>query len=725
MFKNAPIVFKIIFPVLFFALSPVFSQSDSLQTYVKRDTIRVNLLNKAAEKIFSAEPDRATQLLRESEALSDALHYKKGKAFSLLHTGHIFTNKGNYTTAMGYYQDAMAIYQGLKDKKGIANCIYNVGRVTFYLGNYDKALDYYKEALSLAEETGDQRRLTTSLVAIGQTYLKRSNLDKALEYFRKALAIDEKNGNKRGISNDMNSLASVYKLKLDYSQSLEYYNKALILREQLGDQLGIATNLDNIGSLYDALGNDQEAYSYFIRALDIYEKIKYKKGIANTLVNAGIILMSRNARPQAMNLFTRALAIAEEMNDPYGIGVVYFNMGSSKLFDKDYDAALPYFEKSLKIHKQLNTKKEISYNYLKMGKLYLAKKDYDKAMQYATLSSALAEALNLIEVKRDLLLLRSDIYYGTKQYKLAFENRDMHKKLNDSIIDQKNSAKVAQLYKYQFKDKLSSAEKTQNSLKKTVKNRNSELASSQKQKLWWIIGSGLVLLLLILGGSLFYRKTKQKQVVHALEKNQIKQKLLVTQMNPHFIFNSIENIQGLIYDNKKEDAADYLTKFSILTRQILENSNENYISLTEEVNMIRNYMSIQQLLYDNKFDFTLTVEETIDSETIFLPPMLTQPFIENAIKHGLSNTEKNGMIAINFYLTEGKLFFEVTDNGKGFDAVKKSSKHKSLAMTITKERLINYTKNQDFVVQADNIKDKNEKVVGAKVVFEIPYIYEN
>ncbi|MCY1479342.1 hypothetical protein D9M68_127780 [compost metagenome] len=141
--------------------------------------------------------------------------------------------------------------------------------------------------------------------------------------------------------------------------------------------------------------------------------------------------------------------------------------------------------------------------------------------------------------------------------------------------------------------------------------------------------------------------------------------------------------------------------------------------------MIENYLSIQQLLYSNKFDYKIEVEDAIDTEAILLPPMLTQPFIENAIKHGLGNKDKNGMIEIHFYLKESKLFFEVSDNGKGFDAEKKVTNHKSLAMTITKERLVNYTKNADFIVQADNIKDTNENIVGAKISFEIPYIYEN
>jgi LPXTG-motif cell wall-anchored protein len=283
--------------------------------------------------------------------------------------------------------------------------------------------------------------------------------------------------------------------------------------------------------------------------------------------------------------------------------------------------------------------------------------------------------------------------------------------VDSSQIEASKNALAQQLLKYNFEKK--ELKLTLDAEKKTAVKNN------------WLIGLSGALLLLVLGGFFYYRNNKQKQAITVLEKDQIKQKLLVTQMNPHFIFNSIGNIQGLIYDHKNTEAVDYLDKFSALTRQILENSNENYISLSEEVEMTQNYLAIQQLLYHNKFDFTITIEESIDPDTIFLPPMLTQPFIENAIKHGLSTTAANGMISISFFLKDQKLYFEVSDNGKGFDAVKKTSNHKSLAMTITKERLITYTKNQDFVVHTDNIIDKDTKVVGAKVRFEIPYIYEN
>ncbi len=327
---------------------------------------------------------------------------------------------------------------------------------------------------------------------------------------------------------------------------------------------------------------------------------------------------------------------------------------------------------------------------------------------------SIAKELKLLNYQTDFSLLLSEIYYSLKEYKLAYENRQIHKELNDSIYKKENIDKMAQLkYKYAYKDTINTANKNVNTLKKSV-------ATSQLQKKWLLGGFiGLLIALGFLAVLLKIRKVKMQNQQLLLE-----QKLLITQMNPHFIFNSIDNIQGLIYNKQDTDAINYLSKFSKLTRQILENSNENYISLTEEVEMIENYIALQQLLYNNKFDYTISVENTIETDTILLPPMLTQPFIENAIKHGLNTIMTKGLINISFYLKDSKLFFEVLDNGKGFDQNKTVSNHKSLAMTITKERLVYYTKNQDFEMKTNNIMDQDKNVVGAQVIFEIPYIYE-
>ncbi len=255
-------------------------------------------------------------------------------------------------------------------------------------------------------------------------------------------------------------------------------------------------------------------------------------------------------------------------------------------------------------------------------------------------------------------------------------------------------------------------------------------SESELKLIFWLATSVVFLLVVGLFFLAFifqnhFSKMKQKQLISDLEKQAVKQKLLLSQMNPHFIFNSIDNIKSLIYNKKDELAVNYLTRFSKLTRQILENSNEGYISLREEIEMLENYLVIQQLLYSNRFTFTIDVANTIDTETMYVPPMLTQPFIENAIKHGLKNKQENGKVSIRFYKNESLLYFEVRDNGCGFDQEEKEQNHKSMGVTLTKERLIGYTQKANFAWHMDNVLDHKERVVGAKINFEIPYIYEN
>jgi tetratricopeptide (TPR) repeat protein len=694
-----------------------FSQNntlDSLQTYAKKDTIRVNLLNAAGNKMVVSDIEKALQLYKESELLADALHFKKGKAYSLLYTGRAQISQGDYSGSLDPIQDALAVYEDLKDKEGISTCYLNIGRAYHYLNDFPKALENYKRAAAISEETSKAKILSNALMVIGMIYSVQGDYDKSLEYYKKAIQIDEKSGNKKNLSATLINLGNQYKQQANYTPALEAYNKSLDLKKQLGDEYGVASNLNNIGTLYQEMGNDKAALPYYKKALPILEKLKKSQDILGCLSNIGIILTNQK-NPKALVIFKKALQISRQSNDDYNSALFTTNIANFYASDNNQEESLRYFEKAAKMYKQLGAQRELCNNYYNMARIYYIKKEYEKALKLAKAGHQIAKKMDMLSDQNDFSLLLSQIYYSIKEYKLAYESGQTHKALSDSIYKKENFDKLAQIkYKYAYKDTLNSANKNVNVLKKTVQ-------TIDTQRKWLIIGFiGLVIVLGFVTVLLKVRRVKMQNQQLLLE-----QKLLITQMNPHFIFNSISNIQQLIYEEKDDDAINYLNKFSILTRQILENSNQNYISLSEELEMIGNYLSIQQLLYSGKFRFTITVEEAIDAESIFLPPMLTQPFIENAIKHGLAGKDENGMIDIRFYLKEQKLFFEVLDNGSGFDTSKTTKNHKSLAMTITKERLVNYTKNQDFVVQTDNITDTDEKIIGARVIFEIPYIYEN
>jgi hypothetical protein len=486
------------------------------------------------------------------------------------------------------------------------------------------------------------------------------------------------------------------------------------------------------------LKNYREALRYCNKSLEITRKIGANVQTGLALTAAADMAMKLSDVVEAEKYYQEVLNLKTATTDNMTMAAANFGLGTLSFNKGELSQAEAFEEKAFELSKKttnLTLKQDIAEM---LYKINLAKKDYEKALQFYEFNKKIADSTQINFSKKQI---------SEQQLKYEFEKTALQQK----IIQQKKLAalklesekktafetsknKLAQQQlKYDFErkelnqkilqGKKVSAIKLQGEKKAAAIKLDGEKKTAQRNN--WLIGLSGILLLLLLGVYFYYRNNKQKQAISVLEKDQIKQKLLVSQMNPHFIFNSIENIQQLIYDKKDTDAVNYLDKFSVLTRQILEHSNENYISLTEEIGMIGNYLSIQQLLYSNKFNYTVTVEETIDTETIFLPPMLTQPFIENAIKHGLSAKEAHGNVTIRFYLEDAKLFFEVSDNGKGFEDHKKTGNHKSLAMTITKERLVTYTKNRDFIVLANNITDQDERIVGAKVSFEIPYIYEN
>ncbi|MNJ85097.1 Sensor histidine kinase YehU [compost metagenome] len=359
---------------------------------------------------------------------------------------------------------------------------------------------------------------------------------------------------------------------------------------------------------------------------------------------------------------------------------------------------------------KLNYREGKAASYLQLAKIYNRRHDYEKAEIYASDGSALANSWNLKALQKSFFLLISEIQYDKSQH------------VPDTTIrEEVRDIKAAIKYKYYLKDTLDKSVEHAVSLQKDVADKENELVVFRVRN--FLLGIGFVGLLVLIGfGFTWFNLRKVK-----MENKQLltEQKLKRSQMNPHFIFNSIQNVRSLIHGKKEAEAVEYLNKFSKLTRQVLESSNENYISLREEIEMLQHYLSIQQLLYSNAFDFSISTTDNIDPDAYFLPPMLAQPFVENAIKHGLAGKKDGGFITVKFHLRDKRLIFEVKDNGSGFSASKQTENHKSMAMDITKERLSHYAKNRNFRFQAEDTKDENQQVTGARVLFEIPYIYEN
>lgn len=250
--------------------------------------------------------------------------------------------------------------------------------------------------------------------------------------------------------------------------------------------------------------------------------------------------------------------------------------------------------------------------------------------------------------------------------------------------------------------------------------------------LWFWCG---VLALLVFGIIVFLKTRIQKVKQKAKEVNdrlrlekevlEMEQKALRLQMNPHFIFNALNAIQDQIRENNNKNARHSLMKFSKLMRQILEHSMEERITLEQEVALIENYLSIEKLTRDNAFEFSIEVAEGIDDEEEGIPPMLIQPFLENAIIHGIASKGDVGEVKVSFSIQNDALFVEIKDNGVGREKAKElkaqfQQQHKSVALDVIQNRLNNLSNStvKSSYSISDIIGNDNE-IVGTVVSLTI------
>lgn len=254
----------------------------------------------------------------------------------------------------------------------------------------------------------------------------------------------------------------------------------------------------------------------------------------------------------------------------------------------------------------------------------------------------------------------------------------------------------------------------------------------------WIFRLLLILIIVTLLWSIIILRIKSIKKKHEVEKKmlsiekqvfELEQKALRLQMNPHFIFNSLNAIQNFVLINDTDKAVNYLAKFSHLMRMILANSTASFITLRDELKSLRYYMDLEKLRFDDKFDYRITSDPSIDEDFVEIPPMLFQPYVENAIIHGFVNSPDPGILDISLKrLNMESLLCVIQDNGIGREKAieireKSGIKRKPRGMSITQERIeiFNKQSRQNFSVRIIDLKDNQGNATGTRVEFTIHY----
>ena len=599
-----------------------------------------------------------------------------------------------------------------------------------------QAMAYLRKAINLSEKIDDKKRICKGYLQLDYYLWRKGSYEDAMQ----ALVEVRKQND---ILKDPEIEATyyiergvVYSLLGDYDKAVKDLFQALTKYEALNDSVGMGKCYTNIGSAYFRLQNIEKALQYYLQGLEVARNIGNKQGEANALGNIALVYRTKRDYAHALEYCQQSLKINQELGaledariDLYNIGLLYQQL-------EKLDSALFYFKNAKELAIKINSKRGILYANHAIavieaisGNYILSNKMLDEALE-------LARALAMKEEMKNIYLSYSYNYEETGNFKLALNYRKEFEKWKDSLINKNHLNQIAELetkYETEKKDK----QITLLAKEKEIQQKETDRQATLKKA--FSVG---FLFMCVLSVLLFYifRQRLRNQKLLAAKNEEIKEanfkrqlselemKALRAQINPHFLFNCMNSINRMILEGEPENASRYLSKFSKLVRLILENSETNQVSLENELAMIESYIQLEELRFKEKISYSILVDHEIEPENTFLPPMILQPFVENAIWHGLMHREEKENGKINIIVKEegDHLFCSIEDNGVGREkakALRQNSvwKSKSMGMKITEERLRLLSKEKlQELIHITDLKGRDEEALGTRVDINIP-----
>ena len=562
---------------------------------------------------------------------------------------------GKDSLALVQYNQVLRIRKQTNNLKGQGTSYNNMALISYNRGDYRSALEFHEMASGIFEKLELTRNLINSLSNTGVVFLAISDYRKALEYFLKAAKTAEEND--LTVNGDIfTNLGLVYKNLNDLNLSEKYHRQAITFYKENGNLQMEALALSNLANVYQVRKKNDEARGLYLQAISINQKIGNERRLASDFSNYGIFLKGNGEPDSAAYFLTQAKNHYSRSEDKLNLSLVLLEFAD------------------------------------------LVKKNQNGWVEAVRLQEhALGLAIqseSLIRQKDAWLALSESYERLNKPTKAldAFKNFTIFK---DSIFNDENDREILRLQiEHDFGIKEARI-KAQFELDK-----NNMLAQSAKEKLITSIYLYSFVALAIIGFFLFYLTRKRNQAQNARKEAEVKARMaelelkaLRAQMNPHFIFNSLNSISNFLLRNQPEEADYYLTRFSRLIRMILESSDHKEIQIAHEIELIEHYINIEALRLDKKVHFQVNISDRLDTDNTMIPPLLLQPIVENCIWHGIAQIEEDGIISLDLDKQQNNIHIIVRDNGKG--RINNSNKmngnsnisKKSMGMKIIQERL--------------------------------------
>jgi tetratricopeptide (TPR) repeat protein len=544
-------------------------------------------------------------------------------------------------------------------------------------------------------KTADQKALYT-LISAHNTSFNKYNRDteklliEALKHAKRAKI--------KLITSAVFEYISNYYIKQEaYEKAVLYNQKGLDLASKENHKFSEVYHLFKLGYLQLNTNNFLKARSYLKDALEKVKNLNalYLKGrILGAIGNSYEKTLHAN---KAINYYQKALICFYNIDDNKGIASIHKDLGNSYFINKNLNLAEKNYTLSQNYLEELDEEEELAELYHYQAELALEKGSYHKSQKLINKAITLwSKNGNTIELYNSYLLL-SKISKALNKYKEAYFYLEKYTEYQDSLNDKRTKerlAELSELYQAEQKEKRileQQKEIEEQASEQLIREQQLENTQLRNRQIATILVFSIILFISIL--LIVYFKTKQDKLKKQQREIELKQALLRSQMDPHFIFNSMSIIQSYIYDNDLTNSSKFLVNFSRLIRLILENSAKEFITLNIEIEILERYLEIQKKRFEERFNYEIVNYSNLDTSSILIPPMLLQPFIENALEHGELNKVKDGKIRITFKIENDLLIFVIEDNGIGRQASKEKrksdslSQHTSMAIDITNSRI--------------------------------------
>ncbi|WP_044117807.1 tetratricopeptide repeat-containing sensor histidine kinase [Alkaliflexus imshenetskii] len=550
-------------------------------------------------------------------------------------------------------------------------------------GTKADALDHFlAEALDIAVRRNLVAQEAFIYNLVGKRLRNRSLYGEALRYHNRSLGLAQAIENKSLLADIYNQIGVVYRRTDDNALALDMHFKALRISEEIRDTFNISVAINSIGNVNFNLGRYHSAIEYFRKSLEFSASTGNTLGLAINNHNIGECYLKLHEPELALQFYFKSLEYNTQVGSRPGQAICFNSIGTAHIAMQDYATALDFLERALQINQRLGDLMQTSISLAKVGEVYLLMKDYKTAGNYIQQSFEIAQRIGSRFQAEESARLLSLLNEQQHNYSQALSYFKMASAYKDSILNEKN------MYHLTTMEAIMDVEAQQEQISQLSKQSLRQQSVLGRQRLFLTIFVTLVVVMVLVVVLLVYQYRLRSKYNNL--KNQ--HKLLRSQMNPHFIFNALSAIQVYVLEHDVEKSTRFLTDFAKLMRMVLKISHYDYISLKEETEILKYYLELQKLRFYTPFDYHIHVDEVMAPDMVVVPPMITQPFVENAVEHGIKAIDGSGRLDIRFKRVDSQMIVEVEDNGVGINSSmqQKSDKartHESMALKITKERL--------------------------------------